>query len=222
MSDNTSAPHLEERLRSEITKQISGLFTNSMQYDPNLGRTFLPAGRVNEIKTELGHMVEMHLLQMHKDLKEDLTKLKVQELHPEKHYYITVPKDSDTRDIEDLIKITDQIAKDWPSFKAIRLVLSRGVDMDETKNGAIISSLMEMLKIELDKMLANGTAVQISAIDGAMGEGGAKTVAEIENKMAHQRGAFMHALTEVQKAFEKVGKKLTEQYYIVDKSDLKK
>jgi hypothetical protein len=210
------------KLSDQLTKEIGDLFANSMQYDPSLGRKFIPSGRVQEIKDNLHKLTENHLVAMMAEIKEALTKLKVQEMAADKHYFITVPKDCDPRDIEDLIKITDQIAKDWPSFNAIRLVLSRGVDMDETKNGAIISSMMELLRVELDDLILHSRADQISAIDTAMSEGGARTVVEIENKMAHQRGAYMHALDSVKLAFDRISKKLADKYYIVDKSDLKK
>jgi hypothetical protein len=215
---------MAEDIKAEnpIAISINKIISSSMQYDPNLGRTFLPASRMSEVKLLLLDVITQHLAQSAAKIKQELSTVKVQEMEPSKHYFISMPKDCDPRDVEDLMKVIELVEKDHPDMNPIHLVLSRGVEIDEVKNGAIMSNLMDMLKGELDTLIKNGRTDQISAIDTAMSDGNAKTVVEIENKMAHQRWAYMHALESVRLAFDRLGKKLTEKYYIVDKADIKK
>src|SRR6185369_11288923 len=168
-------------------------------YDPHVGRTYIPASKITEIRAKLADLYTTETNKQYVDLKQQMMKIKVQELKQDKHYFIVVPKDSDTRDIEALLKICEDIAKDWPSLNSIRVVLSRGVEIDESKNSEIIKSLIDIINQEVDKTLLSGTEAQINSIDTAM-SGGAKNVADIETRIFNQRAAIRHTADAIQRA----------------------
>lgn len=205
---------------SHLEKEISNIMASVTSYDPHAGRTYIPASKVRDIKSKLAELYTSETNKKYLELKENMLKIKIQELKQDKHYFIVVPKESDSRDIEALLKICEDIAKDWPSLNSIRVVLSRGVEIDESKNSEVIKSLIDIINSEVDKTLLSGTEAQISSIDTAM-SGGAKNVADIESKIFNQRAAIRHSADAIQRALIKLGDRMTEKYYIVDKQSIK-
>ena len=205
-----------------VQKALDSVMAGATEYDPHTGRTIVPARKVAEIKEGMLKVFTECFDAMYKNIKSELTRTKVNEMDPEKSYFIVMPKDHDNiNDIEELIKMCKSFNEAHPEQKGTRVLLSRGLDITEDRNGAVIESLMDAIRSEVEKALANGQAEQQASIDGAMNEG-AVTVAEIERKIINQRAVFNKAADHIIKSLTNVGTKLADKYYIVDKASLKK
>ena len=205
-----------------VQKALESVMAGATEYDPQSGRAIVPARKVAEIKEGMIKVFAECFEAMHKSIQSEVKRIKINEMDPDKSYFIVLPKDVDNvNDIEELVKLCKKFNEDHADHKGIRVLLSRGPDITKDRNDAMIELLIDAIKVEVDKVLANGHAEQQASIDGAMNDG-AVTVAEIERKIINQRAIFNKAADHIIKSLTTVGTKLGEKYYIVDKASLEK
>ena len=186
-AQNTAAPN-------PIAQAIDIAFKKATVYDPGAGRAYIPTSKVVEVKAELEKLVAEHIVETDKKIKENLSLLKIQEMLPDKHYFVTVPKEASQQDMDALVAMCNKINANYPDVNVMRVILSRGVEANENANNKRVEAFMETLGDQLIKL--------VTGVNGAL----------------FPTASIKYLRT----AMDKLGKELGKEYYLIDKADIKK
>jgi hypothetical protein len=196
--------------------------TAAMEFDPSVGRTYLPRSKFEDLKSVISAILTEHHRSVSSQMKKDALNLRIIHLDPEKHYYIVVPPETGSDDIEAVLNILKELSDNHPNMKSMRLLITNGIDISDSKTGPIIEALIEAVREEVRRSLGSHTEVNQADIDIAMNAAGGNmsSVHQIEVEMAKQRQAFIRAIDQVDDALKRVGSKLGDKYYVIDKQDV--